>query len=190
MGEREAEQGSDHRARRGHDGRPALLQRDAHCLVPVLDELELLAVAGGQEQRVVRARAEDQDEEDAAGLPVDDHAGLGEERSEPSHDRLGEQDGEEGQHPEDRAPVDEDEQDEDEPGRHEEQGRVDPLEGLRRVGGEPGGPGHLRLDAGREPLVDRGAHALDCRDEEVCVASGRDGHADDGGGPVARPCGR
>ena len=80
----------------------------------VLDALELLAVAGGQEQGVVGARAEDEDEEDAPGLPVDDHSGVGQERSEPSHDRLGEQHREERQHPEDRAAVDEDEQHEDE----------------------------------------------------------------------------
>ncbi len=180
----EAEQRRDHRSRRGDDGRPALLQGDAHRGVPVLDPLELLPVASGEEERVVGARAEDEDQEDASGLPVDDHPRVGEERPKPSHDGLGEQDREERQDPEDRTAVDEDEQDEDEAGRHEQQRRVDPGERLRCVGGEARGARDLRLDPGWERVGRRGAHRVDRGDEKVRVAPGSDRHGHDGGGPV------
>ena len=47
--------------------------------------MELLAVAGREEKRVVGAGTEDEHEENAAGLTVDDDAGVDEERPEAAH---------------------------------------------------------------------------------------------------------
>ena len=65
----------------------------------VLVPVELLAVARGEEERVVGARAEDEDEQDAARLAVDDDAGVDEERADAAHEPLGEEDREEREAP-------------------------------------------------------------------------------------------
>ena len=53
-------------------------RRDPHRLVLVLPTQELFPVAGGQEERVVGTGSEDEHQQDATGLTVDDDAGLGE----------------------------------------------------------------------------------------------------------------
>ena len=76
--ERQAEQSRDDGARGGQDPGTRLPHRDAHGLVLVLVAVKLLAVAGGEEERVVGSGAEDEDEEDATGLAVDDDARVDE----------------------------------------------------------------------------------------------------------------
>ena len=139
LGERQAEEGRHDRPCRGEDRRARLAHRDSHRLVLVLHEPQLLPVARGEEQRVVGAGPEDEHEQDAADLAVDDDAVGGEQVPEPADDGLGEDHGEERQEPEDRAAVDDHEQEEHEPDGREEQRGVDPLERLARVGGEARG---------------------------------------------------
>ena len=61
---------------------PALAHGDAHRLVLVLVRDQLLAVTGGEEEGVVRARAEHEDEQDPGGLAVDHDSSVGEQRGE------------------------------------------------------------------------------------------------------------
>ena len=97
---------------------PAFLARSyGHLLVLVLSQF--LPVAGHEQQRVVGAGAEDEHGEDAAGLAVDGHAGLGEQVAGAARSALREHDREERDHPEDRRAVDDDQQDEHDPRRGE-----------------------------------------------------------------------
>ncbi len=104
-----------------------------------------------------------------AGLAVDDDARLHEERPDPAHEALREEDGEEREHPEDRAAIDDDEEHEHEQRRHEQERRVDSLERGARVGGVAGGPGDLRLEA-VGALGERLADGVDGVDENRLVA--------------------
>ena len=90
---------------------PALRSAIAHRLVLVLVASQLLAVAGHEQQRVVRAGAEDEHGQDAAGLAVDRHARLGQQIAGAARRALGEQHAEERDRPEDRRAVDDDQQD-------------------------------------------------------------------------------
>ena len=167
--EGEAEEGRDHGRRRRRDRGACAAERDLHRLVLVLDAKELLAVPGGQEQRVVRSRSEDEHQEDAACLPVDDEPGVRQERADTAYDSLGEQHGEKRQRPEDRAPIDEHEEDEHQSrGREEERG-VDALERLGCVRGEAGRPRDLCLEPGREILAHELPRLLDGVDEDLLV---------------------
>ena len=62
--------------RAGEDRGPGAVQGEGHRLVPVLVAAQLLAVAGDEQQRVVRAGAEDEHGEDARALRVDHQAGV------------------------------------------------------------------------------------------------------------------
>jgi hypothetical protein len=153
-----------------HDGRAAredrragAVQGDRHRLVPVVVPAQLLAVAGDEQQRVVGARPEDQDGQDAGALRVDDQAGvLGQQVD----DRLG--DGErdtrrdDRQDPQHRAAVGEQQDDHDHRDRAEQQRAVDALERLGRVGGETRRAGDVRVEplrAGRRG-VGHGRHLV------------------------------
>ena len=98
---------------------------------------------------------------------------------------LGDHHREQRDRPEDRAAVDDDQEEEHERGRGEQQGAVDRLEHLDRVRGEAGGAGGGHLEAavavahGRAYLV----HAVE---QEVGVAASLDRHGEQGGLAVAR----
>ncbi len=182
--QREAEERCDDGAGRREDpwARPA--DRDPHRLVLVLVPVELLAVASREQERVVRPRAEHEHEQDAARLSVDDDSRVDEERSEPAHEGLCEEDGEERKDPEDGAAVDEHEEDEDERRGGEQQGRVDALEGLARVGRVSRRARDLRL----EPVPGRGgdglADGLDRLDQDLLLTLGDDLRHHERGVPV------
>ena len=106
---RETEKRRDDGARRGEDPRACLPHRDPHRLVLVLVPVELLAVARGKQERIVGSGSEDEDEENAARLAVHDDACVDEQRADPAYHRLGEEDREQREDPEDRAAIDEDE---------------------------------------------------------------------------------
>ena len=145
--ERKAQQRRDDRACRRQDPGACLPNRDQHGLVLVLVPVELLPVARCEKQRVVGPRSEDEHEQDPSRLPVHDEACLYEQRPESAHERLGEEDGQQREHPEDGASVDDDEEDEDEGRGGEEERGVDALERLACVGGVPGRAGDLRLES-------------------------------------------
>ena len=122
-------------------------QRGPHRHVRVLLAFELLPVAGDQQQRVVRRRAEDQDGQDAAALPGDRQARRAEQVCRPAGGRLGEDDDEERDRPEDRRAVDEHEQDQDDRAGDREQRHVDALEHAADVGRERRAARHRDLQA-------------------------------------------
>ena len=111
---------------------PGAVQRDGHRLVPVLVPAQLLAVAGDQQQRVVRARAEDQHGEDAGALRVDGQAGvLGEQVDHGLGDDQRDAGRDHRQQPEHRAAVGDQQDDDDDGERREQQRAVDALERRR-----------------------------------------------------------
>jgi diguanylate cyclase (GGDEF)-like protein len=77
LGDHQAEQGGDNGQSRGEDRGTGRFERGAHRLVLVGGAVQLLAIAGDQQQRVVGSRAQHEDRHDRAGLAVDRHAQLG-----------------------------------------------------------------------------------------------------------------
>ena len=160
--QREAEQRRDHRSAGRDDGRPGALHRDRDRLVLVLVAAQLLAVAGHEQQRVVRARAEHEHRQDAARLAVDREPGLAEHVARAARGGLGEHDAEERDGPEDRRAVDRDQQDEHDARRREQERAVDAAEDLDRVERVARRAGELDLEPVRGlarpvgDLLDRG----------------------------------
>ena len=124
--------------------------------MPVLVPPQLLAVPGGQQQRVVRAGAEHQHVQDARALRVDGQPGV---RGQQVDHRLGGDQrhpgGDHRQQPERRAPVGDQQQHDDHRQRGEEQGAVDTLERLPRVGRVA----ERARDVDRQALGSRGGDA-------------------------------
>jgi hypothetical protein len=172
LGQREREQGDGDGQARGDDRRAGRAQRVAHRHVLVLVASELLAVAGDEQQRVVGARADDEDRHDRRRLAVDGDADLGQAVAEAAHDDLGEDHGEDREEPEDRAAVDGDQQHDHQRQRREQQRAVDVLEDLDRVGRHARGPGDLDLQALRRLalLGHRLAIGVDGIDDVVALA--------------------
>ena len=169
VGEDQHEQRRHHREAGGEDRRAGGAERDPDRLVLVVVAAQLLPVSGDEQQRVVRAGAEHEHREDAAGLPVDRHARLGEQVAEPARGDLGEQHREERDRPEDRRAVDEDQQDQHEPARGEQQLAVDVAEDVDRVRAVAGRAGHLHLDAVAAQLVRLVPDVGDGVEERVAV---------------------
>ena len=114
LGQAQRQQRDDHRQPGGQDRRARpCCSATRIAVVLVLVAAQLLAVAAHQQQRVVRAGAEHEHRQDAAGLPVDRHPRLGEQVAEAARGGLGEQHREERDRPEDRRAVDDDQQDQD-----------------------------------------------------------------------------
>ena len=152
-GEQQREQRRDDRAAGREDRRGGVAQRGPHRHVRVLLAFELLPVAGDQQQRVVRRRAEDQDGQDAAALAGDRQARRAEQVSGPAGSRLGEDDDEERDRPEDRRAVDEHEQDQDDRAGDRQQRHVEALEHAADVGRERRAARHRDLQAVTAALV-------------------------------------
>ncbi len=110
------------------------MQGFCHRLVSIVVPTELFAVAGDQQQGVVRAGAEDQDGQNPGALAVD---GQTCRLDEDVDDTLGASEGddcrEHGQEPENRASIGEQQDDDDDADRRQEQRAVDAFEGRRRV---------------------------------------------------------
>ena len=148
LSQQQAEHAHDHRGSAGEDGRACAVQGDGHGLVTVLVAAQLLAVPGNQQQRVVGPGAEHEHGEDALGLPVDrEDAVLGQQVDDSL--RGGERDarGDHRQQPEDRAPICEQQNDDDDRERGVQQRAVDALERL----------GEVRADADRTRDIHRQA---------------------------------
>ena len=116
----------------------------------VLLDAEGFAVAGDVEQRVVGRSADDEDEQDALGLPAQqDHLGLGQ----PPDDEQGDGQREEARREHDdgqqQRTVDQDEYDEHGEQCDAEEEPVDPGERVDEVGGEAGRTGDVDGDPAR-----------------------------------------
>ena len=142
----------------------------AHGLVAALRVAQLLAVAGDQEQGVVGARAEHQDQRDAGGLPVDGHANLGQGVAGRPQQLLRRHHREDRDDPEHRAAIDQHQQHQHQHERGGEQGRVDPAEHLDGVGRVPGRAGYLYLKAVSTLGVRAGSDLIHRRGQCVGVA--------------------
>src|SRR5690606_14892811 len=106
VGEGQAGQADGDGGGGGEDRRAGAGHRDPHGLVPVLVAVQLLAVAGDEQQRVVGADAEDQHHQHAGALRVDRQAGvLGEQVGGGLGEDGGEADRQQGQQPQERAAV-------------------------------------------------------------------------------------
>jgi hypothetical protein len=91
LGDRQRQQGEHDRDGRGEDRRARRAQGERQRLVLVLVAAQLLSVARDEQQRVVRAGAEDEHGEDRRGLPVDGDAGLREPPAQRPRQQLGEE---------------------------------------------------------------------------------------------------
>ena len=151
----------------------------------VLVATQLLAIARDEQQRVVGADPEDEDRQDRGGLAVDRHARLRQAVTERAGGELGEDDRQQGDPEEDRAAVDEREQDQHEQQPGTEQGAVDALEDLDLVGRIAGRAGDLRLQAAAG-VADALAHRVDRVEDRRRLAVAGDLRLHDRGGPVAR----
>ena len=113
-----------------------------------LAALQLLAVAVDEQQRVVGAGAEDEHQEEEGALGVDDdRAGLDQQVGDPDRDHVGGADGEQRQQRQQRRPVDEQQQDQDQAEGRDQQRLAGFVGDLLEVGGDPGRAG----DVGGEP---------------------------------------
>ena len=171
---------------------PGRDQRRPHRLVLVDRAMQLLAIAGDEQQRVVGTGAEYEDRHDRARLAVDGDAELGQAVAERAREGLGEEHRHQRDQEEDRRAVDDDQQEDHEADRGEQQGAVDAFEDFDRVGREAGAAGHLRLQpafvVGQHfaPVLDRVedpfalAVALDVGGDDRGLAVGRAEGADEG----------
>ena len=108
--ERDDQQCCDDGSGGGDDRGRCAGERQAHGLVGALRAAQLLAVAGDQEQGVVGARAEHQDQRDAGGLPVDGHADRRQRVAGRPQQLLGGHHREDRDDPEHRAAIDQHQQ--------------------------------------------------------------------------------
>ena len=193
LGDHQAEQGRDHGRRRGEDRRAGRFERGAHRLVLVGGVVQLLAVAGDEQQRVVGAGAEHQHRHDRARLAVDRHPQLGDAVADRAREDLGEDHRDQRDEEEHRRAVDDDQQEDHQAERGQQQGAVDAFEDFDRVGREAGAAGDLHLEAAAgvgdlvAPELDRVddpfalAVALDVGGDDRRLAVVRADRADEGG---------
>ena len=102
---------------------------DPHRLVLALVVVQLLLVAGDEQQRVVGRGADDEDEQDALALPVQfQYAVLRQRIDDERGQREAEDGGQQDRDRQDRAAVDDQQDDEHDRERDAEQDPVDPAE--------------------------------------------------------------
>jgi hypothetical protein len=111
-------------------------------------QVALFPVAVDEEEGVVGARSEDEDEQEHRSLRVDDdRARLDQQVGDPDCDQVGEADDEQREEGEDRGPVDGEKQEEDEAEGGDQQGAAGVFGDRLEVGGDPARPG----DVGVQP---------------------------------------
>jgi hypothetical protein len=144
----QADHGADNRAGGGQQGRQRAAQRDGHGIRGGGVKAQFFPIPVGQQQRVVRGRAEDQYSQDRGGQRAHGEPGV----EQAVHRGFGDDDTaqgtEQGQQPQQGAAVDEDEDDRDDHHRGEQQ-RVFGFAGDAAVGGQRGRSGHGYLQAAR-----------------------------------------
>jgi hypothetical protein len=144
LGDQQAQQAQDNRGRAGDDGRGGLAQGHGHGLVAVGVAAQLLAVAGGQQQRVVGPGPEHEHGQDERALAVDGQATVAGQQVD---DRLGGREGDEhaaqGEQPQHRAAIGDQQDHDHDQGRDVQQGGVEAGEHVGEVGEVAGRPGHV-----------------------------------------------
>ena len=174
-GEQQGQQREHDGGRADQHGLAGPPQGPAHRGIPVRLRAQLVAVPGDEQQGVVRAGPEDQHREDAdrglvprrPGRP--EHVG-GQHGGQPVRDPHDD----EGDDPQDRAAVGEDEQERNDRGGSEQQPGVGALEDGTQVGLDRGRARDLHGDAGRGLGAQLAAQGLDgCRDLGVGGAGDR-----------------
>ena len=162
VGEQQGEEPEHDGAGAGEDGRACGTDGLAHRLATVLVAAQLLAVAGDEQQRVVGACSEHEDGRDAGGGAVDRQLGPVGDRL---HDLRGhavtEPDDGEGDEPEQRAAVGDDEQQGHDGGGDEQEPDVGALEDGTEVGLDCRRAGHLGVDPVGQAAIDGGPQRLD-----------------------------
>ena len=137
---RVGEHEGQHRQRHGHAGgedrRPGAPDRAFHRVVLVLDPVQLLAIAGHQEQAVVGRDPEHQDDQDRGAVGGDGRARVGVEVDERRRHGVGEEDDEERRQRHEHGAVDRPEQDQHQQRRGDQKRHVEVAEDLLGVGGE------------------------------------------------------
>ena len=150
----------DRGAGRG-DGAADASHRATHRLVPVGVARELLAEAGGDEEHVVRAGAEEHDCHDPRGLPGDGQVELlGDRCADRAGDLEDETNRQQGDQRDDGRAIDQEQQHQHQQYGDDQQDRVDVREDLDEVDDQAAGAADGDLDAGqverRGAVADRG----------------------------------
>ena len=158
LGDEQDEHRGDHRARRGGERRRRLAHRQRQRLGGGAAALQLLAVAVDEQQRVVGAGSEHEHEEEKRPLGVDgDPARLDQQVGDPDRDHVGGADREQRQHRQQRRPVDDQKQYQNQRNRRDQQR----LAGFRgeavEVSGDPGRAGDIGSDPGDRMAGEVGA---------------------------------
>ena len=158
LGEDQHDHGEDHGAGAGDDRRRGARDRPLQRLVAVLVRVQLLGVAGHEQQAVVRARAEHQHRQQRGRDARDLHSGVGEELDHAAGDRVGDADDHQRDERQQRRAVDDQQQDQHQQAGHEQQREVGGLERVPEVGLERARAG----DLGGQPAAGAGdlAHLL------------------------------
>ncbi len=142
--QQQAQHAEDDGARRRGDRLDRASERTPHGRVLVLLHPQFFAVAGYEQQRVVRRGAEHQDEHDALALPVErDDVGVGELVHHQAREGECEHRRDDDDERQDGTAVDHHEDDEDDAAGDEQQQTVDAPEGRRQVGGLAGRSRHV-----------------------------------------------
>ena len=175
VGEQEDQEAGDDGASGGRDRFGDALERSEPGPNTIRLGLQGIAEPGHDEEGIVRGGADDEDEEDALDLAVDEQdPGVGEMPDD--EDRRGQRGdrGEEDDDRQQRRAVDDDEDDEDRDEGDEQEDPVDAGEGLGEVGGEAGGAGDV--DIGNRGRGGDVAGLIRCR---IGGIRGREGVRDD-----------
>ena len=192
VAEQQAQQAHDDGPGGGGDGFEGAPPGQPHGLVPVVVAAQFLPVAGDEQQGVVGGRTDDEDRQDALGLPVEgDHLAIGEQVDDEAGQAEREAGGQEHEQRDQRAAVDDDEDEGDGGQGDEQEEAVDAAEGLDQVGDGARGPGHVHLGpAGGQPVVGLAESTHGALHDIAAVGQGRadpgivEVHQDEGGPPV------
>ena len=150
----------------GQDRLVGALERGAHGVVLAVVTPQLFAVARDEEQRVVGRRAHDEDEQDALALAVErEHVGVGEVVDDEGGRAESEHRGEEHQGRQNRASVDDEQDEQHHAERDQQQDAVDRSECLAEIGEKARRSG----DVARGPVDLDGAVGADDRPDLVDV---------------------
>ena len=152
----------------------------------ILTDAQLFAVARDQIDAVIGACTEHQDDQDPRGLAVDREVeGLDDEVDDATGDRVGDADDDERNERDDRRPVDQEQQDEDQNRRADQELAIDVAEDLDGVDGDAGRSGDVDGEPVGSILLGDRAHVLDDRFDLVDHLC-RQGHDHDGRRAVLR----
>ena len=148
VGDREDEHRGDDDRAGGEDGRPGLLGRAGHRRARILGGAQLVAIAGDDQQAVVRPHAEHQHDQDRRRLPAHGRQVRGHEAvDQAGRDQVRQGDHDQRHRRHQRRAVDREQQGQQDRDRDEQQGVVDPLDRGAPVRVEARLAGHIGAQA-------------------------------------------